>query len=187
MTPNYLELYNTMEIRKSRLTDIAVASRMILRSTQSSLYHHVEDQTNIPWYFVGILHYMECNCRFDQHLYNGDPLTARTVNDPKHQPTIGNPPFAWDFSAACALRYDQLDRSPSFRWTVTEMLADAERYNGEGYHHHNINSPYLWSFTNHYQIGKFDRDGHYNPKLVSDQVGVAPLLWTILNQLGVKL
>jgi hypothetical protein len=40
----------------------------------------------------------------------------------------------------------------------------------------NIRSPYLWSFSNHYDQGKFRFDGQFDRDLVSDQCGAAVLL-----------
>ena len=31
----------------------------------------------VPWWFVAVVHCMECSMRFDQHLHNGDPLSGR--------------------------------------------------------------------------------------------------------------
>src|SRR5437870_4838633 len=36
----------------------------------------------------------------------GDPLTPRTTHEPKGRPSAGNPPFAWEDSAADALAFD---------------------------------------------------------------------------------
>jgi hypothetical protein len=58
------------------------------------------------------------------------------------------------------------------------LLYKLEGYNGYGYHRPdiNINSPYLWSFSNHYTKGKFIRDKEYSPTAVSKQCGAAILL-----------
>jgi hypothetical protein len=56
------------------------------------------------------------------------------------------------------------------------MLYKLEGYNGYGYHSKDINSPYLWSFSNHYTKGKFIADKIYSPTAVSKQCGAAILL-----------
>ena len=56
------------------------------------------------------------------------------------------------------------------------MLFQFERYNGFGYRPHGINSPYLWSFSNHYLKGKFVKDGIFNENAGSKQCGAAVLL-----------
>jgi lysozyme family protein len=39
-----------------------------------------------------------------------------------------------------------------------------------------VATPYLWSYSDHYDKGKFVADGKYNPDAVSKQVGAAILL-----------
>ena len=56
------------------------------------------------------------------------------------------------------------------------MLFKMEQFNGFGYRVKGINSPYLWSFSNHYTKGKFTRDGFFDPNAVSKQIGAAVLL-----------
>jgi lysozyme family protein len=56
------------------------------------------------------------------------------------------------------------------------MLFKMEQFNGFGYRVKGINSPYLWSFSNHYSKGKFTRDGFFDPNAVSKQIGAAVLL-----------
>ena len=65
------------------------------------------------------------------------------------------------------------------------MLYKLEAYNGWGYrdHHPDVNSPYLWSFSNHYKSGKYVADGTFSATAVSAQCGAAVLLKR-LTQLG---
>ena len=44
-----------------------------------------------------------------------------------------------------------------------------------------INSPYVWSFTDQYKIGKFDADSVYSPYLVDPQPGCAAMLQILLS------
>ena len=100
------------------------------------------------------------------------------------QPTIGQPPFTWEESALFTLRAQGLGAN-----SVTDVpsaLDAAERYNGLGYRHKGLPSPYLWSGTNQYEKGKFVSDGVYDPEAVSDQPGVAALMLGLANA-GVKL
>jgi lysozyme family protein len=39
----------------------------------------------------------------------------------------------------------------------------------------------VWSFSQHYQRGKFDVDTHFNPNLVSQQCGAAVLIRVMVN------
>ena len=56
------------------------------------------------------------------------------------------------------------------------MLYLFEKFNGFGYVKRGINTPYLWSYTNHYSKGKFAGDGKFDPNLVSKQPGTAAIM-----------
>lgn len=128
----------------------------------------------VPWWAIGILHSMECGLSFKQHLHNGDPLTARTVQVPKGRPTSGQPPFTWEESAIDALRHDGLDEIAD--WNPGAALVSFENYNGTGYRRRGVPSPYLWSFTDLYRCGKYTADGKYDALAVSRQCGCAALM-----------
>ena len=118
---------------------------------------------------------MESSCNFHEHLHNGDPLTARTVQVPSAgRPKHGNPPFTFEQSAADALAIDGLTTWKD--WSVSGTLFIFERYNGFGYRPHGINSPYLWSFSNQYSKGKFTKDNVFDPAVPSGQAGTAVIL-----------
>jgi lysozyme family protein len=134
--------------------------------------------TRLPWWVVGILHSLECNGRFDQHLHNGDPLSARTVQVPVGRPKKGNAPFTWEQSARDALMYDGLDLVTD--WSPGSALTFFELYNGLGYRGRGVPSPYLWSFTDQYKAGKYTSDGKYDPKAISQQAGCAALMKLLL-------
>jgi len=57
-------------------------------------------------------------------------------------------------------------------------LTILEGYNGFGYRtrHPEVLSPYLWSYSNHYESGKYVADGTFSPSAVSQQCGAAILL-----------
>ena len=61
-------------------------------------------------------------------------------------------------------------------WSLPGTLFQFERYNGFGYRPRGINSPYLWSFSNHYTKGKFTADSIFDPNAISKQCGAAVLL-----------
>jgi lysozyme family protein len=56
------------------------------------------------------------------------------------------------------------------------VLYVLEGYNGFGYRSKGIRSPYLWSFSNLYEKGKYVADHQFDPNAVSKQVGSAVLL-----------
>jgi lysozyme family protein len=137
-------------------------------------YEPVADAVGCPWQFVAVVHSLEADVRFDRHLHNGDPLTARTVQVPPGRPAKGSPPFTWEASADDALRLEGIHRWRD--WSIPGMLFRLESYNGFGYRKKAIHSPYLWSFSNHYVRGKFVADGVWDPDAVSGQIGAAVLL-----------
>lgn len=173
---DYASLWKQMKIRRERAADVRASANRILENRER--YRAVEAETGVPWYVIGIIHKMECNCNFRQHLHNGDPLTARTRLVPKGRPKTGNPPFEWEFSAADALRYDGLDQVTG--WSIERIAWCLEKYNGFGSRLHGVPSAYLWSFTSVYARGKFVSDGIWDAQAVSQQSGGMALLSALM-------
>ncbi len=169
---NYQYLFDNCQIPEEKYNTVDQCVRKIV--AVRSRYMAVSVLTGIPWYFIGIIHMMECSGDFTCHLHNGDPLSARTVHVPKNRPLTGNPPFTWEESAVDALKIKSLDQWTD--WSVPGILFQFERYNGFGYRSKEIKSPYLWSFSSHYKKGKFTADGFFDPNSVSRQIGAAVLL-----------
>lgn len=132
--------------------------------------------SNIPWYFIACAHYLECSFSFKKHLHNGDPLTSYTVRVPANRPKVGHePPFTFEESAVDALKLMKFDQIQN--WNLPTILRKLEAYNGFGYFKfHSINSPYLWSYSNHYTKGKYVADGKFDTEAVSKQLGSAVIL-----------
>lgn len=171
----YASDWRQMRIRPERLAAVDAAARRILSGRDR--YLEVQGLTGVPWWVVGIIHKMECNCRFDQHLHNGDPLTARTRQVPAGRPHEGEPPFAWSHSAADALLYDRLDKITG--WSIERFAHAMETYNGFGSRYRSAPSAYLWSFSNRYYRGKFVADGKWDADAISQQTGAMPLLYVL--------
>lgn len=168
----YQRLFDTCVIKPEKLPEIKPIVTRILRGKDR--YEALANRVNIPWHFIGITHSLEADNDFQKHLHNGDPLAARTVRVPAGRPRIWNPPSDWESSAI-----DALSKFATWTdWSVPGMLFKIEGFNGYGYHRSdiNINSPYLWSFSNHYTKGKFIADHKYSPTAVSKQCGAAILL-----------
>ncbi len=166
----YESRYHALVPRPERTADLDAILRRIVQGRDR--YEAVERRTGVPWYVVGVIHSLEASNRFNAHLHNGDPLTARTVHVPQGRPASGEPPFTWEESAADALK----KFNGWSDWSVGGTLYQVERYNGWGYQNRRVPSPYLYSFSNQYERGKFASDGHYDPNLVSRQAGAATLL-----------
>ena len=176
----YEGLFETCVINTGRIDDVNQLIARILPSQQR--YQAVAGPLAIPWYFVALVHAMEASLNFNCHLHNGDPLTARTVNVPAGRPLNGRPPFTWEQSATDALRHMGIDHLAD--WSLPALLYRLEGYNGYGYRRLRppINSPYLWSFSNHYTRGKFTCDYGFDPKAVSQQCGSAVILFQMAQR-----
>jgi lysozyme family protein len=133
-----------------------------------------EDLNGIPWMFIGVIHGMECGFNFAGHLHNGDSLQGRTVRVPAGRPPAGSPPFTWRQSAVDAMTMKRFHEVGD--WSAPHMLYLLEKYNGFGYRMRRLPTPYLWSFSNLYEKGKFVQDGRYDPEAVSKQCGAALML-----------
>lgn len=179
MRRDYIFLLQTSEIKKEKRPAIKRIAEKILAG--KNRYKHLEATTAVPWWFIGLLHALESGCDFRTHLRNGDPLKARTVQVPKGRQKTGTPPFTFEESATDALKYDKLFGKTD--WDIATTLYRLETFNGFGYRKPeiDINSPYLWSMSNHYAKGKFTSDHHYDPSAVSQQAGAAVILRHMLE------
>ncbi len=130
---------------------VAQSVRKIL--SNRTRYERLTKSTTMPWYFLAIIHGLEADFRFDAHLHNGDPLTARTVRVPAGRPAQGKPPFSWEESAMDAIAVNRYDKWND--WSIAGMLVVWERYNGLGYRHYGVNSPYVWACTDLYAKGRY--------------------------------
>jgi len=173
----YHHLFDTCEVRSQRQAEVTqLANRLIQHRDR---YQTLEGLTDVPWYIIAVIHSMEASQKFNGHLHNGDPLTARTVHVPKHRPVAGNPPFTFEDSGVDALRFENMDQVED--WTLPGALFRLEAFNGFGSRARGINTPYLWSFSNHYTRGKFVSDGVFDANAVSGQCGAALLLRKMID------
>lgn len=174
----YATLWDGMEVTRLKGSIASTADRIIASRTR---YEAVQAITNVPWFVVGIIHSLETGLRFDRHLHNGDPLSARTKLVPAGRP-LGQAPFSFEQSCQDALCMKGYDKLPD--WTIERICWALERYNGWGYrkYHPDTLSPYLWSGSNHYVSGKYVADGKWSKAAVSSQSGALPLLKTIAER-----
>jgi lysozyme family protein len=174
----YQDLFDTCQVRSQREAEVnQLAGRLIQNKGR---YQTLEALTDVPWYIIAVIHNMEASQKFNGHLHNGDPLTARTVHVPAHRPPVGNPPFTFEDSGVDALRFEKMDQVED--WTLPGTLFRLEGFNGFGSRAKGINTPYLWSFSNHYTKGKFVSDGVFDANAVSKQCGAALLLRKMVDQ-----
>lgn len=171
MATNYQNLWDTTEL--TRVSETIKAAKQALAG--KDIYEELVSGTKVPWWFVAAIHYREASYRFNTHLHNGDPLSNRTKQVPAGRPIVGNPPFTWIQSAKDALFV--LKKFDTYQdWDIESILYRLEAYNGFGYQKRGINSPYLWSGTNHYTKGKFVADGRFDNETVDKQLGTVPII-----------
>lgn len=177
---NYRQLWSTLAFSSSDWQKQATAIAQKIVANQAR-YAAAVAGTSVPWWFVAVVHCMECSMRFDQHLHNGDPLSGRTVQIPPGRPVTGAPPFTWEQSALDAIRFERLDRVTD--WSLPNVLFNWHRYNGinNEYKRRGIPTPYLWSGSTHYKKGKYVRDGVFDPEFVSRQLGAAVILKALVD------
>jgi lysozyme family protein len=168
----YQRLFDTAVIRPNRVSELTAIVKQILANRQR--YEGIAEKANCPWWLVACIHNMECSLSFSKHLHNGDSLQKRTWQIPAGRPVRGTPPFTFEESALDALEYDGLLGSKGH--SIPEFLYHFEKFNGWGYRTKGINSPYLWSYTNHYVKGKYVRDGVFDRDAVSLQCGIAAIM-----------
>ena len=163
----YEAMWSSAEILESAHYDLDMIADVIIKNEEQ--YRWVEEETGVPWFWIGAIHSRESSCDFTTHLHNGDPLTARTTHVPAGRPTEGDPPFTWEESAMDALAYqDLIGIEP---WDCAQMHLQAEIYNGLGYVSHETNSPYLWAGSTHQEPGKFVADGVWDESAWDSQMG----------------
>lgn len=135
------------------------------------VYEGVQSETDLHWAFIGCIHQLEASGSWRSNLHNGQPWNKVTTWVPK-----GIGPFnSWDEAAVDALISLKQHISNG---TLSEYLRCAEIHNGWGYAiYRKVNSPYIWSGTNHgIGVGKYVKDGKYDPSAVSKQIGIAAIL-----------
>ncbi|HBF35249.1 TPA: hypothetical protein DDW35_11880 [Candidatus Sumerlaeota bacterium] len=176
ITPEYYQaLWDTMQFLPERVDKIAWYAQKLLRYRER--YEEVESECGVPWFVIGAIHALEAGFDFDCYLGNGELLGAVTTQVPK-----GRGPFdTWEDGAKDALELPPVREHTPAVWNIPGIARYLEEYNGSGYYrYHNINSPYLWSFSNQYQSGKYTSDGCYRASCVSVQCGAMVIIKQLL-------
>lgn len=171
----YLKLFDNCTVKAEHRSEVDWYMSKLTNPKYRARYEIVANAVCVPWYFVAIVHAMEASLNFEGHLHNGDPLSDRTVQVPANRPKVWDPPNDWESSARDALDYEGFTNQTD--WSLAHTLFRYEAYNGfRSRELHDINSPYLWSFSNHYDSGKFVADGVWSESAVSKQCGAGVLL-----------
>ena len=174
LAKEYGRLFDKATVNPSAISVVHKAAALVYAGR--SRYMLVAAKFKCPWPLIGVIHNLEGSCDFDTHLHDGDPLTARTVNEPAGRPLKGEPPFTWEESAEDAIEMKGWGRIE--HWTLERAMYELERYNGFGYRtqHPDVLSPYLFSKTNLYTRGKYVKDHKFSASAVSGQVGALAVL-----------
>ena len=170
----YGRLFSACDIRAERSAEADELADALLADW--GRYHAVSARLKIPWFVVAALHYADTGRDFTVHPHNGDPLTDRTRHVPDGRPLDGEPPFAWEDSAADALRLWHFDQWED--WSIAGTLFALEGRGGWGYrlNHPEVPSPYLWNYSTHYSQGKYVTDDTWSETAVAPRCGIAVLL-----------
>lgn len=146
-----------------------VAKRLVAAKDR---YLGISAKTGVPWFAIAVIHEREASQRFDRQLGQGDPLSARSVHDPK-----GRGPFATFEAGAIDALTNCGPYAARWRdWSAGGTMTLLEQYNGLGYAAKGAASPYVWSGTDRYRSGKYIRDHVYDPNVVDSQLGCAGLI-----------
>lgn len=177
-----LGFWSKASITPSKMSQVQSAANKIM--SFKSMYDEVEQATLVPWYVTGVIDMREESFNHNGYLGNGDPLNKKTVHVPR-----GRGPFkTWFDGAIDAFQISGWSRLPSgAHWDIVTALIKLEAYNGEGYNHMGIRSPYVWAATNMQQHGKYTADGHFDPNAIDSQLGCAAVLLALKQFHGVDL
>jgi len=137
----YQRLFAACAIRPERAAEVEQQVDAIM--VDRDRYRIVGRRLNVPWFVVAALHEADTGRDFTVHLHNGDPLTERTRHLPDGRPVEGEPPFAWEDSAADALRLRHLDQWSD--WSIAGALFKLEGHGGWGYRLHHPYGGKLYS------------------------------------------
>lgn len=174
----YERNWSNMKIRSSRADATNEAAHKAIKN--KDIYKQIEGKTDVPWWFVALLHSRESSFNFNTYLGNGQPLNRVTTIVPR-----GRGPFAsFAEGAVDALRLEGFVGARD--WSIARTLFRLEKYNGFGYRGRNVNSPYLWSGSNIYgppeqRSGKFTSDGSFDLNEVDRQLGTAAILKAMMD------
>ncbi|MFG1205552.1 peptidoglycan-binding protein [Xanthobacter flavus] len=171
LAPEYARRWAAMQIKPAKVRSLDAVARKIIAGKAE--YQRVEVDTGVPWAVVGVLHNREASCDFNGILHNGEKILGtgrKTRLVPK-----GRGPFkTWHEAALDAIAIKGWDKNTV--WSIEFFLFASEVFNGMGYRAHGVPSAYLWSFSDQYLKGKYVADHDFNPDVVDQQMGVAPLM-----------
>lgn len=180
-----LSFWSKCQITSTRMAEAHAAAAKVVQFRP--LYDPVSAKTGVPWWVIGGIDDREEGFNHKGYLGNGDPLSRKTTHVPKGRgPFLG--PNAWSDGAIDAIHVSGWDHLPTNgHWDIVTCLMKCEAYNGMGYEHRGIRSPYMFGATNMQQRGKFVRDGVWDGNAWDSQLGVAAIFLALKQFYGVDL
>lgn len=164
--------WRDVSINPSRLNLFNSVARRLTNPTAVARYKAVEKRTGVPWWFIAVVHEREASQNWNANIAQGDRWD--TVS---HHVPAGRGPFqSWEDAAVDALVNCAPHAAQNHDWSPAGALTMLEKYNGLGYAHRGLPSPYIWAGTNQYVRGKYVADGVFDPNAVDSQLGCAGLL-----------
>jgi len=147
-------------------------------------YEAIQARTGVSWLFIAVSHYRESSQNFSKSLAQGDPWNKVSTHVP-----AGRGPFtSFEDAAVDALVNCAPYAARNTDWSIARMLSLLEQYNGLSYANAGRPSPYIWSGTDQYSIGKVVVDHGPIEPIVDKQLGCAGLIMTMMNlDSGIKL
>ena len=140
-------------------------------------YQSIETRAGVSWLFIAVSHYRESSQNFSRSLAQGDPWDEVSTHVP-----AGRGPFAdFEDAAVDALVNCAPHAARNHDWSIGGMLTLLERYNGLSYANASRPSPYIWSGTNQYKIGKVLVDHGPIEEVVDKQLGCAGLIIAMMG------
>ena len=174
-TNEYHELLKTVKVNNSEVQEQAnQVLNEIYKVSRYERYRIVvsklkEEGYKVPPFLIGILHYLWYD--FDWNRFNRRYLSWEN--------------FMVEIIAS-KIKFLQKDGFCGFDrpedWLYFLENCDATT-DATTYRKYGINSPFLWSGTNHYTKGKFKSDGKFYPDEVARHIGAVPIM---LNHIILK-
>lgn len=133
----------------------------------------IKNQTGkyVPWWFIPLVHERECTRGVDNwncNIAQGDPFNQKS----KHVPYNG-PFHSFREAAIDALVHQAPFAASNTNWSGGGTMTIGEAYNGKKYANAGRPSPYVWSGTDQYKIGKVLKDHGPIEEVVDTQLGIA--------------
>lgn len=180
LAPDYASLLPKMVIDASRLHAFETAAIRCLKlaDQHDAEWSAVTAETAVPRVWGIASFERESDSNYRTNPAQGDPWNRPSVHVPRGQPAFPN----WGAACVTAYRIDHLQLVGAAGWTWARAAYEGEIFNGMGYRAHGFHSAYLWAGTNVYNpVSKYNADGHFVPGLRDTQLGMIPLMFTLVR------